>query len=262
MTRRTVSCSIAPAPAPTAPASGTANLTGSTPPQWLKLNRTGNLFTGYVSPDGINWTVLDSASITMNSTLLVGFAVTSRNNGHLDTGVFDNVSVTGQWPVLPGTAAPLIAVAGDSQSLLSWSLATNATGYNLSQATTAGGPFNVIATNVPSLAFTNTGLANGALYYYVVTGTNFYGAGPASGVTTVRPVSSSPPQLGFALLANQMQFNWPTDHLGWRLQAQTNPLNTGLGTNWSAIPASGATNQIFLPPAMTSGSVFYRLIYP
>jgi len=241
--------------------SGTTNIAGVLP-EWLKLNRTGNLFTGYVSPDGINWTVLNSVNITMNSTLLVGFAVCSRNNGNLDTAVFDNVSVTGQWPVLPGTAAPLIAVAEDSSALLSWSLATNATGYNLSRASSAGGPYTIIATNSISLAFTNTGLANGALYYYVVTGTNFYGAGPDSGVATVRPVSSSPPSLSFALVANQMQFNWPTDHIGWRLQAQTNPLNVGLGTNWSAISASSTTNQMFLPASITNGGVFYRLIYP
>ena len=51
-----------------------------------------------VSPDGTNWTVINTRTNTMNSTLLVGFAVCSRNNGYLDTATFDNVSVTGVWP--------------------------------------------------------------------------------------------------------------------------------------------------------------------
>jgi hypothetical protein len=59
-----------------------------------------------------------------------------------------------------------------------------------------------------------------------------------------------------------MQFIWPTDHLGWKLQTQTNLLNTGLGTNWSVVANSGATNQVLLPVVTTNASVFFRLTYP
>ena len=242
-------------------ASGTTNTSGAVP-GWLKLNRTGNIFTGSSSPDGTNWTVLNSVSITMNSTLLVGFAVSSRNNGHLDTAVFDNVSVTGLWPALPGTPSPLAAVAGDAQAFMSWSAVTNATGYNLKRSGSSSGPFTVIATNTGGVAFTNTGLANGALYYYVVSSTNYFGESTNSAAASVRPVSLLPPPLGFARVANQMQFNWPTDHVGWKLQAQTNPLTAGLRTNWSTLSGSGATNQFSLPLTTTNASVFFRLVYP
>ena len=241
--------------------SGTTNITGVMP-EWLKLNRAGNQFTGSVSLDGTNWSALNSASITMSNTLLVGFAVCSRNNGFLDTAVFDNVSVTGAWPALPGTPSPLIAVAGDSSALLSWSAATNATGYNLKRSYSSGGPFAFVATNAASLAFTNTGLANGALYYFVVSGTNYFGESTNSNPVSVRPLSLLPPSLGIACASNQMQFIWPTDHLGWKLQTQTNLLNTGLGTNWSVVANSGATNQVLLPVVTTNASVFFRLTYP
>jgi hypothetical protein len=241
--------------------SGTTNIGGALP-EWLKLNRTGSVFTGSCSPDGTNWTVINSVSITMSNTLLVGFAVCSRNNGVLDTAVFDNVTVTGLWPALPGTPSPLIAVAGDAQALLSWSTATNATGYNLKRANVSAGPYATVATNLSSLAFTNTGLVNGTLYYYVVSGTNYFGESTNSNPVSVRAVSLTPPQLGFALVANQMQFNWPTDHLGWKLQVQTNPLAVGLRTNWSAVSNSSLTNQIVLPMGVTNGSVFFRLVYP
>jgi hypothetical protein len=241
--------------------SGTTNVAG-TFPEWQKITRAGNLFTGSVSLDGTNWTVLNSVSITMNSTLLVGFAVCSRNNGWLDTGVFDNVSVTGLWPALPGAPVPLIGVSGDSFALLSWPSSTNAAGYNLKRGSSSSGPFTPVATNFNGLAFTNTGLANGALYYYVVSGTNYFGESTNSAAVSVRPVSSAPPQLGLGLVANQMQFSWPTTHVGWTLQAQTNSLDTGLGTNWSRIAGSTATNQISIPIGATNGSVFYRLVYP
>ena len=77
-----------------------------------------------------------------------------------------------------------------------------------------------------------------------------------------RPVSVTPPQLSFGNLSGQLQIAWAADHIGWRLQTQTNSLNTGLGTNWLAIPGSAATNQILIPLNTANGSVFFRLVYP
>jgi hypothetical protein len=49
--------------------------------------------------------------------------------------------------------------------------------------------------------------------------------------------------------------------IGWRLQAQTNTLATGLGTNWFDVPGSDLTNSLTLPADASKGSVFYRMIY-
>jgi cellulose 1,4-beta-cellobiosidase len=132
----------------------------------------------------------------------------------------------------------------------------------LKRGSSGSGPFTLVATNLAGLVFTNTGLANGALYYYVVSGTNDFGESANSAAVSVRPVSSVPPQLGFGLVANQMQFNWPTSHVGWKLQVQTNSLNAGLGTNWSTLSSSASTNQFYLPVVATNGSVFFRLVSP
>ena len=53
-----------------------------------------------------------------------------------------------------------------------------------------------------------------------------------------------------------------TDHIGWRLQAQTNSVPAGLGTNWFDVPNSTATNQMAFTLDPGVGSVFYRLVYP
>jgi hypothetical protein len=67
---------------------------GKTAPYWVRLTRTGNTFTGYMSSDGINWTVLGSPqTMTMNSNTYVGLAVTSHNNGVLCTATFTKVSL-------------------------------------------------------------------------------------------------------------------------------------------------------------------------
>jgi autotransporter-associated beta strand protein len=57
-----------------------------------------------------------------------------------------------------------------------------------------------------------------------------------------------------------LTLSWPTDHIGWRLQVQTN--SYGLGTNWIDVPNSVATNQMTFTLDPTTGCVFYRLIYP
>jgi hypothetical protein len=232
-------------------------------PEWLKLNRTGNVFTGSVCPDGTNWTVLNSVTTTMNSTLLAGFAVCSRNNGWLDTGVFDNVSVTGLWPALPGTPTGLNAVAGDAAALLTWAAATNATGYNLKRANNNGGPYALVATNWSALSFTNNGLTNGALYYYVVSGTNYFGESTNSSPVSVRAVSLTPPQLAIAPAnGDQLQFTWPVANTGWRLETQTNASTQGLGTTWFTVSGSNASNSISQPINSANGSVFFRMAYP
>jgi hypothetical protein len=67
----------------------------ATLPYWVKVSRSGNTFSSYVSPDGVNWTQLGtSQTITMGQSVDVGLAVTSGSTTALATAIFDNVSVT------------------------------------------------------------------------------------------------------------------------------------------------------------------------
>ena len=66
------------------------------PPYWVRLEREGNTFRGYLSPDGIAWEQLDSDhTVVMTDPVLIGLCVTSHATGELRTFVFDNVSWTG-----------------------------------------------------------------------------------------------------------------------------------------------------------------------
>ena len=83
-------------------------------PYWVRLVRAGDNFTGYISPDGTNWTSDGSVTIAMNSSLEIGLAVTAHNNGLLNLSVFDNVSVlaAGVRPPLVLTSSATPSVAG------------------------------------------------------------------------------------------------------------------------------------------------------
>jgi len=61
-------------------------------PYWVKLVRIGDTFYGYESPDGADWTLVDSDTITMATDVYIGLCVTSHNDGDLCTAEFDNVS--------------------------------------------------------------------------------------------------------------------------------------------------------------------------
>lgn len=60
---------------------------------WVRIERSGNTFTGSYSSDGSSWTVINSETIAMSSSVYVGLCVSSHNDGTLCSGVFDNVTV-------------------------------------------------------------------------------------------------------------------------------------------------------------------------
>ncbi len=65
-------------------------------PYWVKLSRAGNVFTSYVSANGVTWTALGSETVTMADPVYVGLICTSHNNSELGAGTFTDVKVTGQ----------------------------------------------------------------------------------------------------------------------------------------------------------------------
>ncbi|HUB26698.1 MAG TPA: family 16 glycosylhydrolase [Tepidisphaeraceae bacterium] len=98
---------------------GTAALNDSTvagvsTPEWFELVRSGNTFTAYYSSNGSTWTQNGaSETISMNSTVNVGLAVSSDTNSALNTAIFTHVSVLpAAWsdsdigsPDAPGSAS-------------------------------------------------------------------------------------------------------------------------------------------------------------
>ena len=68
-------------------------IAGVVAPYWVKLTRTGDLFTGYRSVDGVSWTAFTSVTIPMALNAYIGLAAASHDDGTLGTSVFDNVDV-------------------------------------------------------------------------------------------------------------------------------------------------------------------------
>jgi endonuclease/exonuclease/phosphatase family metal-dependent hydrolase len=152
-------------------AGGDSTHTGvsGTAPAWLRLTRSGSLFTAYRSTDGSNWTRVDSDTIAMGSTIYVGVAVSSHVTGVLAAASFASTIVT---------AASTISTA-------STTTATLPTGWNATDigavgaaGSSSGSDANLIAAGagadvwgaVDALRFTYTQLTgDGSIVGYVST---------------------------------------------------------------------------------------------
>jgi hypothetical protein len=70
--------------------SGTVSL-----PYWVKVTRSGSLFSSYTSSDGVNWVQFGSSqTINMGQNVYIGLGGSSGSITNLATATFDNVSVT------------------------------------------------------------------------------------------------------------------------------------------------------------------------
>ncbi|MEO6921315.1 MAG: alginate lyase family protein [Collimonas sp.] len=172
-------------------------IASSTPSYWVKLERIGNIITGYVSPDGTNWAATDVGRIVVPvpDTIYVGLVVSSAVNGKLNDSTFSNVQITGgdggAPSVIPAAPAMLLASPGDGAVPLRWQASFGATSYTVKRSTFSGGPSTTIASGVTGSSYTDKSVVNGTTYYYTVTATNSAGTSdnsPEDSATPVLPV--------------------------------------------------------------------------
>jgi len=80
---------------------------------------------------------------------------------------------------------------------------------------------------------------------------------------SIRVVSTNAAVIATGIsVGDQLTLAWPADHIGWRLEVQTNALATGLGTNWVDVIGAVATNVMTMPINPANGGVFFRLVFP
>jgi hypothetical protein len=82
----------------------TSNTTSTSviaPPYWVKIERVGDTFNGYVSSDGNSWTIFASTDVVMSDPVYIGICVTAHIATEQRTFQFESIkttgSVTGSW---------------------------------------------------------------------------------------------------------------------------------------------------------------------
>jgi len=69
---------------------------GFKPPYWIRITRRGNVFSGYYSPDGVNWAQQGAEAIAMAQDAYMGMCVTSHTTGTVSVAAFDKVTFGSQ----------------------------------------------------------------------------------------------------------------------------------------------------------------------
>ena len=132
-----------------------------------------------------------------NGTLSIAFTRGTADNPEIAGieiyGATGAGSTGGTTPPVPGTPTGLTATAGSSgQVSLTWSASSNAATYSVYRSVTQGGEgMTSIAAGLTTTAFTDTGLANGTIYFYKVAAVNGSGVSAQSAEASATPVGST-----------------------------------------------------------------------
>jgi hypothetical protein len=78
--------------------------TATFPNAWIRLRRAGNIFAGFVSTDGINWTSISTVTMALPDTLHFGMALTGKSSTALATAEFRNLGTYTPPPSGPPSA--------------------------------------------------------------------------------------------------------------------------------------------------------------
>jgi fibronectin-binding autotransporter adhesin len=211
----------------------------------------GGLSDGAVNPETITNSAATSSTLTLN--LTAGFVYSGSIGGRISlvqNGVGSQVlngtnSYTGNTTVNGGT----LELATASLSAGSTVAVANGAFLQLDFATT-----NVINHLVLNGVSQPAGLYNGTSNPTFLLG---------SGALQVVPVNSTPTNIVATVSGNQLTLSWPADHIGWRLQGQTNPPGVGINNaNWVDVGGSSNINTVPITINPTNGPVFFRMIYP
>jgi len=204
----------------------TVNVYGGTLAGTGTLNGPTTIFGGTLSPagNGVIGTLAISNSLNLQGTLAMD----------INKATATNDLITGVTTVTYGGTLKVNNLAGTL---------TTSDSFKLFSAGTYTGAFASITPSTPASGLvwnTNTLTTDGVLR--ISTGT-----------------ASNPTNITVSVSSGQIIVAWPADHTGWYLQAQTNTLATGLGTNWVTIPNTSSANSYTNTINPANGTVFYRL---
>lgn len=216
---------------------------------------------------GTSLTVGDTFTV-LSQNLTGGAALSIANPGYVTWA--NNLSTAASIQVASALPAPVADFAADLTNGLA-PLAVTFT--NLSTGTLTN---ELWTFGVGSTLNTNTLLNVG--HTYLTGGTNTvtllvtdsYGRTATATKTayitvTVQTIPATGTNLTYTVGNGNITINWPSNYVGWILQAQTNQINVGLSVNtndWHDVWASTNGASMTLPLDPANPSVFFRMRHP
>ncbi len=160
---------------------------------------------------------------------------------------------------LAAPVAPLVAAqAGNAQITLSWGSVANATSYQVFRSMTSN-TFDALPTQtVSGTSYTDTGLANGTTYYYVVKAVGVGGTSAASNQVSATPLAApvAPANLSATPGDTSVALSWSAS-----ANATSYKLfrSTTLG-NYGATPLATVTGTSYPDTNVVNGTTYYYTV--
>jgi hypothetical protein len=218
-----------------------------------------------------------TATVTFNGTMSTGSLLVSAGTLGGNGVINGTVTVSPGATLAPGssvgklTVNGAVALNGITAMELSKSGATRTNDAVVGITTlTMGGTLNVTTSGTALAGGDTFRLFNAASYAGIFAAVNLPTL--ASGLAwdthnlavngTIAVVSTTAVSLVPNISGGNLNLIWPSDHIGWRLEVQTNNLTSGLGTNWFTWPNSAESTSASIPVNAANASVFLRLVFP
>ncbi len=210
------------------------------------------------------YTGLTTVSVgTLAGSGTIGSSVLVTNNARIGGGASTGIGtlvIGGNLTFTNGGGFFRLNRAGSSSDQVSVTgTLTNASGTGTITVTNLGAALQVGDT----FTLFNKAMSNGAAMTVTGGGAVWTNKLAVNGTIQVIPgVNTGRTNLIVKVNGSNLEMTWPADHIGWRLQAQTNGLGLGLRTNWVDVPNTATVNAVTNPINAANGAVFYRMVYP
>jgi fibronectin type 3 domain-containing protein len=219
-----------------------------------RATTSGGPYTQLGAPTSTGYT--DSSVINGVTYYYVVSALTAAGESANSVEVSATPSTTGVSPAAPSN---LTATSGNAVVTLAWSTSAGATGYNVKRATTSGGPYAQLAAPTAN-GYTDSAVANGTTYYYVVSAVNSSGESADSAQVSATPsapsVSPPAPTNLTATSGNAVvTLAWSTSAGATGYNVKRATTSGGPYAQLAAPTANGYTDS-----AVTNGTTYYYVV--
>lgn len=216
-------------------------------PYWVRLVRSGNTFTSYISANGVVWNQIGSTqTISMATNIYAGLAVSSESTSSLATVTFDNLSVN-----TTSTPAPAITTLSATTGPVGTQVVISGSGFgdtqNGSTATISTAPMIVNSWSATS-----------------ITATIPPGATTGSILVSVAPTMADSNGVVFTVTSQPLPSGWLDSDVGATGPVGSSTFNSSAFTvsgsgSWSFGSTSEAMHFVY-QPLSGDGSIIARVV--